>query len=164
MTFIRPDFAASKSTSASANTIYYLAKQRQRIYLTESTLDWFEEVKRRLGYLIRLEQGWDGYKGLPVRFDNAYFALQMLENICGAETPAPQIVPGVSGDLQIEWHTLKGDIELHVNAPNDVDAWILEIDGDEAGVERSLTTDFTEIAIWVTKITEPSIAVEAAAA
>lgn len=160
MTFIQ----SNVGTSASANKIYFLSQQRQRIFLTESTLTWFEEVKRRLEYLVRLEQGWDGYKGFPVSFDNAYFALQMLESICGTETPAPQIVPGVAGDLQIEWHTLKGDIELHVKAPNDVDAWISEIDNDDDGVERSLTTDFTEIAMWVENITEPSFATEAAAA
>lgn len=162
MTFTK--FNVATSTSASANKIYFLSKLRQRILITEPILTWFEEVKQRLEYLIRLEQGWDGYKGLPVSFDNAYFAMQMLESICGTETPTPQIVPGVAGDLQIEWHTLKGDIELHVKAPNDVDAWILDVDGDEAGVERSLTTDFTEIAMWVTNITEPSIAAAAAAA
>ena len=164
MTFTKFNVATSASASASANKIYFLSKSRPRILISEPILTWFEEVKQRLEYLIRLEQGWDGYKGLSVSFDNAYFAMQMLESICGTETPAPQIVPGVAGDLQIEWHTLKGDIELHVKAPNEVDAWILETDGDETGVERSLTTDFTEIATWVTKITEASIAAEAAAA
>lgn len=164
MTFIQRNVGTSTSTSASANIIHYLAKQRQRIFITDSNLTWSEEVKRRLEYLIRLEQGWDGYKGSPVSFDNACFALRMLESICGTETPAPQIVPGMEGDLQIEWHTLKGDIELHVRAPNDVDAWILEIDNNGDGVERSLTTDFTEIALWVEKITEPSFATQAAAA
>lgn len=162
MTFIK--FNPATSASASENKIYFLSKLRPRIFITENTFPWFEEVKGRLEYLIRLERGWDGYKGLPVNFDNAYFALQMLESICGTETHAPQIVPGVAGDLQIEWHTLKGDIELHVKAPNDVDAWILEADGDEAGVERSLTTDFTEIAMWVQNITEQPIATHAAAA
>lgn len=162
MTFIKLNPATS--ASASENKIYFLSKLRPRILITENTFPWFEEVKGRLEYLIRLERGWDGYKGLPVSFDNAYFALQMLESICGTETHAPQIVPGVAGDLQIEWHTLKGDIELHVKAPNDVDAWILETDGDEAGVERSLTTDFTEIAMWVQNITEQPIATHAAAA
>lgn len=162
MTFIK--FNPATSASASENKIYFLSKLRPRILITENTFPWFEEVKGRLEYLIRLERGWDGYKGLPVSFDNAYFALQMLESICGTETHAPQIVPGVAGDLQIEWHTLKGDIELHVKAPNDVDAWILETDGDEAGVERSLTTDFTEIAMWVQNITEQPIATHAAAA
>ncbi len=162
MTFIK--FNPATSASASENKIYFMSKLRPRLLITENTFPWFEEVKGRLEYLIRLERGWDGYQGLPVSFDNAYFALQMLESICGTETHAPQIVPGVAGDLQIEWHTLKGDIELHVKAPNDVDAWILETDGDQAGVERSLTTDFTEIAMWVQNITEQPIATHAAAA
>lgn len=162
MTFIK--FNPATSASASENKIYFLSKLRPRILITENTFPWFEEVKGRLEYLIRLERGWDGYKGLPVSFDNAYFALQMLESICGTETHAPQIVPGVAGDLQIEWHTLKGDIELHVKAPNDVDAWILETNGDAAGLERSLTTDFTEIAMWVQNIMEQPIATHAAAA
>lgn len=119
-------------------------------------------VTKRLEDLIRLERGWDGYAGSPVSFVNATFALSMLKSICDSQTPAPQIVPGSSGDLQVEWHTLRGDVELHVRAPNDVHAWRAKSDGAEE--ELSLANDFSAIVTWLNELVEPSIAIKAAAA
>lgn len=130
--------------------------------LTEPVSVWRRPVGRRLEELIRLPKGWDGYGGLPVDFLNAYFALSMLESICANSSEVPQIVPGVSGDLQIEWHTLKGDVELHVLSPNKVRAWYSKVDGSEEGLE--LTNNFRQVAQWVMDITEPPIALTAAAA
>lgn len=119
-------------------------------------------VTKRLEDLIRLERGWDGYAGSPVSFVNATFALSMLKSICDSQTPAPQIVPGSSGDLQVEWHTLRGDVELHVRTPNDVQAWRVTSSGVE--VELSLANDFSEVVVWLNELVEPLIAVKAAAA
>lgn len=119
-------------------------------------------VKKRLEELIGLERGWDGYAGSPVSFVNATFTLSMLKSICDSQTLAPQIVPGSSGDLQVEWHTLRGDVELHVRGPNDVHAWRAKSDGSEE--ELPLTNDFSEIVGWLKELVEPSIAIKAAAA
>lgn len=135
-----------------------------RKLLTESVEEWRESVQERLQELIRLDRGWDGYEGLPVSFVNAVFALRMLESVCRAETHSPEIVPGVSGDLQVEWHTFKGDIELHVRAPNDVHAWRSKSDDDADGEELELTNDFSVIATWVRELTEPPVALRTAAA
>jgi hypothetical protein len=133
----------------------------QRAAISEIEKKWPAAVKQRLEDLIRLPEGWDGYKGLPVSFDNAMFAYRMLESICLPETPAPQIVPGSSGDLQIEWHTNQGSIELWVRGPNNVHAW--SSTDDEDGLELDLTNDFSDVFKWVSKLTEPTIAVPAAA-
>src|SRR5262245_40168454 len=94
----------------------------QQIAITEIDGEWKASVKQRLEELIRLEEGWDGYVAFPVSFETAVFALRMLESICGPNTPAPQIVPGLTRDIQIEWHTHHGDIELWVQSPNNVHA------------------------------------------
>lgn len=80
----------------------------------------------------------------------------MLEKICGLETDAPQIVPSTEGDLQIEWHTMKGDIELHVRAPNSVHAWRAISGGHPDREELELTNDFAAIAQWMKDIVEPA--------
>ncbi|OWY28490.1 hypothetical protein CEJ42_14760 [Herbaspirillum robiniae] len=123
-------------------------------------------VSDRLEKLIRLEHGWDGYRAEPVSFDNASFALRMLEKICPSDSPTPQIVPGRNGDLQIEWHTETGDIELHVRGPNDVHAWRCIQGDDEDGFEMNLTNDFIEVSRWITNLmtTGEEIAANAAAA
>ena len=125
---------------------------------------WYDSVKEQLEELVHLPIGWDGYNAVPVSFVNANFALRMLEKTCGLESEPPQIVPGTMGDLQIEWHTMNGDIELHVRAPNDVHAWRAETAGDSEGEELELTNDFSVIAQWVKNIMEPSISAETTAA
>lgn len=132
--------------------------------LNEPHTKWLDPVLGRLQELLRLHQGWYGYNGVAVTFANAYFTIRMLEATCGPNTPVPQIVPGVAGDLQIEWHTLKGDVELHVRTPNVVHAWS-SVEGRHPEEEEiSLTNDFSLIANWVKEITESPIAASAAAA
>ena len=135
-----------------------------RTSISETDGQWRASVAKRLEQLIRLDLGWDGYQGRPLSFTNAAFAYQMLESMCGPHTPAPQIVPGADGDLQIEWHTPIGDIELDVRGPNDVHAWRSFLDQDPEGEELSLRNDFSTIATWVMELTEPVIAPIAATA
>jgi hypothetical protein len=124
--------------------------------MTESEQKWRSPAMHRLSELVTLHPGWDGYQGAPVKFENAYFAMQMLDACCRANDPTPQIVPGASGDLQIEWHLERGDIELHILAPNNVHAWYADESNGFAGEEISLTTDFTTVANWIKNLTEPT--------
>ncbi|MGA7180451.1 MAG: hypothetical protein WBX11_12795 [Thiobacillaceae bacterium] len=156
-------FSGELGDVSSTNKIVSISSSPVRILIGENSSSWSDEVTDRLQELIRLRPGWDGYQGRPVNFVNANFALQMLNNICGQETRAPQIVPGAAGDLQIEWHTLQGDIELHVKGPNVVHAWRALPGGDPEGEELNLTVDFAVIAHWVKEITEPPIAAAAVA-
>jgi hypothetical protein len=131
------------------------------MFMSDIVAGWRDAVNDRLEQLICLEEGWDGYAGIPVSFVNAKFSFHMLESICRPDTPAPQIVPGPSGDLQIEWHASAGDIELWVRGPNDVHAW-RGISETQECEELNLTTDFSAVADWVKQITEPRIAIAAA--
>lgn len=115
--------------------------------------NWYTMAFIKLNYLRNLESGWDGYRGKPVSEQNAYFALSMLTKICTDDTPAPHIIPGSGGDLQIEWHTTKGDIELNIMAPYKVNVWIDYKDHEEE-IELTLGWNFDSIAEHVKKITE----------
>lgn len=121
-----------------------------------------DAVLVKLAELRRLPYGWDGYRGVAVSHENAYFAAQLLSQICGTGTPAPSIVPGSRGDLQIEWHTPHGDLELHVVRPYEVHAGV-NFAGYDGDVELSLTRDFSQAARWVLAITEGAGAFPAAA-
>lgn len=151
------------SASAVGGAARSLPFWQSRQTITDVVGVWPPEVIARLEELVRLEQGWDGYDGRPVSLENAVFALRMLEAICRASTPSPQIVPGPGGDLQLEWHTLRGDVELLVRGPNSVRAWYCMANADDDGVEVELTNDFTTVAEWVKAVTEPAIAARAAA-
>jgi hypothetical protein len=125
---------------------------------------WYDPVKQQFEERVHLPSGWDGYNAVPASFVNANFALRMLEKTCGLESEPPQIVPGTAGDLQIEWHTMNGDIELHLRAPNDVYAWRAVAGEDSQGEELELTTDFSVVAQWAKEIMESLISAEATAA
>jgi len=147
------DDVSSLSTSSPAGLKVLQYERRVLIDYVEEL--WDAGITEKLQDHIKLKRGWDGYRAMPVSFTTAVFALRMLEKICGPGAPAPAIVPGVEGDLQLEWHTAKGDIELHVLAPNVVHAWHAKVDDDNPdGEEKELKTDFSIVVEWVKDITE----------
>lgn len=131
--------------------------------ITDPGQRWRDPVSKRLNELVGLQQGWDGYEGIPVTFENAYFAMDMLGACCRGDDPVPQIVPGTGGDLQIEWHLERGDIELHILAPHDVRAWHVDENTGFDGEEIPLTNDFTVVMQWIKNLTEPTRAIVATA-
>ena len=149
-------FSEESSTAGTEDRIREFPIDRAKYFINELYRDWWPEIIKRLTSLMHLERGWDGYRGEPVSFENAHFALKVLECICSTNDPAPQIVPGSSGDLQIEWHTRAADVELHIIAPYDVDAWIANDEIGPDGEDIHLTTDFTAIVRQIRKMTERS--------
>ena len=169
--------ANESSTTATAPVIAFPTQQLQRqrkpiiepanqqlnYSITNLSQTWLDPVIKRLNELVGLRLGWDGYKAIPVTFENAFFAIEVLKVSCGVNAPTPQIVPGVSGDLQIEWHLENGDIELHIRAPNDVQAWHADTNSSPEGEGILLTNDFTTVARWIKNLTEPPSAIRATA-
>ena len=154
----------SQSNTAFSSKVVAIPTASAQLMVFEPCHVWREAVMKRLEELVRLELGWDGYRGVPVTLENATFALRMLEAVCGPNAAAPQIVPGSSGDLQIEWHSLNGDIELHVSGPNSVHAWRQLVGRDGDGDNLELTNNFSAVAAWVKEQTEPNLAPATAAA
>ena len=148
----------------SSNNVTSMSRQPIRLVLSEPQRPWTEAVKNRLDELGRLPVGWDGYGGQPVSFSVANFALIILNGVCAAEANAPHIVPGTRGDIQLEWHTAEGDIELHITAPYRVHAWRKIARVDDDGEELNLSTDFTVVRNWLREFAEMALAAKAAAA
>lgn len=115
----------------------------------------YKQVVEELEALTKLSDGWDGYRAKPVKMDNCFYALRILEQICSDESPKPQIFPGISGDLQLEWHINDIDIELHIVRPNDVYFWTNDSqicpNGDEIHIKGS---DFTRVSGKIKELTE----------
>jgi hypothetical protein len=122
------------SSSSNIHTIHWRSNSAT---IFQPEYDWVK-ITSRLQELTTLEKGWDGYDAPPVSFENASFALKILEKICDTETLPPQIVPGSNQDLQMEWHTKNGTMELHIVSPYNVYLWTDELDD-----EISLSTDYT---------------------
>ncbi|KUO64401.1 MAG: hypothetical protein APF80_04900 [Alphaproteobacteria bacterium BRH_c36] len=154
----------SQANTAFAADVVPFPINSTRLSVYQPRHGWREKTKKRLEELTDLQQGWDGYNAEPVSIANAAFALSVLEAICAPDAAPPQLVPGNNRDLQIEWHTLRGDIELHVVAPNRVHAWRMSINDDSQEEDLELTTEFSSVAAWVKDMTEPDLAAETTAA
>lgn len=110
---------------------------------------WEKAAVQRLEELMRLRQGWDGHSAPPVGFYTAVFAFSMLKSICATDTPIPNILPGYHGDLQVEWRSQAIEIQLHVLAPNRVQAYISAPSMLDEDIEQNLQADFKSITEWV---------------
>ena len=161
---VRSDMTFWGSHSSQPSTKMLPSGQTARLMVSQPIRAWREAVMSRLNELCCLPKGWDGYKADPVSFETANFALRMLDAACSPGAPIPSIVPGPNRDLQVEWHLLEGDIELHVRSPNDVHAWRFCASTDEDGDELELTNDFTVVADWIKELSERSLASQSTAA
>ncbi len=131
-----------------------------RRVVNSSVHTWRPKILERLAVLMQLPENWNGYGAQPVSAHHAEFALSMIATACPPDANAPQIVPGENGDLQVEWHSLEYDIELHVRAPLVVSAVRHTQHGCE---EIELTNDFNIVYEWLAQM-EAAIAARAAAA
>ena len=122
------------------------------------------EASRRLDDLCRLPVGWDGYGGQPVNPQIAEFALHLLENSLPAIHSPVQFVPGAGGDLQMEWHTVSADLELHLTAPGVAAGFYRNILAGIEGDERNFAGDFSAAASWLRQMGESSGSANMAAA
>ena len=119
------------------------------LWISNIRSPWIRELEDRFHEITALPIGWDGYRGLPVAFNCAIFAADLLERLCSANVIAPSLVPGSDGTLQIEWHCNNYDIELDVLGPNNVVATRYNhLTGYEEEIE--LQNDFSPIAAWIT--------------
>lgn len=123
---------------------------------------WMRELADRFEGVVSLNIGWDGYTAVPVSFATAQFAAQIIERLCVPHVPAPNIVPGSDGSLQIEWHVGGYDIELDVIEPLKVEAYRLN---QQTSVEDEIEieSDLTEIATWISEVAVARAAMEQAA-
>lgn len=81
-------------------------------------------VRRRLQELRTLPDGWDGYRGRAVTERTAARVHAVLSACLSPTGRYPSIVPGPSGDVQVEWHWGGVDLELGISGDDQsITAW-----------------------------------------
>lgn len=141
------EVAATPALASPSSTSF----PQHRVNIGTETSSWMRDLESRFNEVVSLPIGWDGYGGVPVSFTTAQFAAQMIERLCVANVPAPSIVPGSDGSLQIEWHSGGFDIELDVQEPLKVEAYRLNQETNDAE-ELDIESDFRRIAIWISDV------------
>lgn len=150
--------------TAFSGDVIQLQTQTTPSVVVDSSVVWSQSVIDKLNLFCRLEEGWDGYNGKPVRLSTANFVIKMLERIYQPNFPEPQLVPGSNGDVQIEWHLEGLDLELHCLSPYNVIAWRETEATGEDGEEVPIRADFRTVMNWMNEYMEADIAPHAATA
>ncbi|MFZ1415884.1 MAG: hypothetical protein WAS73_15095 [Defluviicoccus sp.] len=119
-----------------------------RVRVAQPRSQWVSELTERFEDLLKLPPGWDGYAGRPVTFNCALFAANLIERLFVGGVPAPQLVPGGDGTLQIEWHRNQYDVEIDVLGPFDVLAVRRNIRTGQVE-ELELQMDFSPLSEWI---------------
>lgn len=118
--------------------------------------DWFNQLCTRLDELTSLPVGWDGYLGQPVSFQSANFVANMLERLYQDNVPAPSLVPGSDGSVQVEWHRNSYDVELDVLGVQQVIATRVHCGtGEEETID--IQSDFSDIVDWIRELSDDSL-------
>lgn len=81
------------------------------------------DLETRLSELLRLPQGWDGYRGAPTAPQVADRVRASLARCQRGDGVSPAIVPGSDGDVQLEWHAGGIDLEIAIGHSNSVQVW-----------------------------------------
>lgn len=133
------------------SSISTLSARHAKVRVNGHQSRWMKELANRFQSLTELQRGWDGYDGRPVSFACATFAANLIERLYESDVPAPNLVPGSDGTLQIEWHRNNYDVEIDVLGPFKVNAYRYN-QLTEKEDEFTLDTDFTALSEWVSAL------------
>jgi hypothetical protein len=83
-------------------------------------------ARKRFGTALNLGAGWDGPNSVPISKVAVNTAQTILEPVLASAEyqNAPFIVPCSDGSLQLEWHTVDTEIELHVDVDGSLSLWV----------------------------------------
>lgn len=141
-------FAKTYLDLSSQGIIADLSPITKRTRINAPRSPWISTLTERFEELMALPRGWDGYAGTALKFDCAIFAATLLARLYVPDVPAPHLVPGSDGSIQIEWHVNGYDVELDVLAPYEVNA-VRRVLATNEVEELELQTDFTKLTGWI---------------
>lgn len=95
----------------------------------------YGSVEARLAELLALPSGWDGYRGVATTAVVARRVHELLHASLSVDARLPSIVPGASGDVQLEWHLEGIDLEVGVSEEPAVEIRLWTPDTGDNGFE-----------------------------
>lgn len=104
---------------------------------------WLREVRQRLGRMLRMPIGWDGYNAPRISNETALFTAQVLTELWRPNLKAPDITALSSGGLAVEWVSADTEFTLEVEGPYAVTMIYEGDDGDD--VSESVGADLTAV-------------------
>lgn len=94
--------------------ISWCVRETGAVTLEEIRPAWWDKVEQQFLALRSSKRNWDGYGAPPLDHSTLDRALALLATITERETVEPSLVPSAHGGVQLEWHTLRGDLEIEL--------------------------------------------------
>ena len=112
-----------------------------------------ERAEGTLDELVSLDEGWDGYNGIPALPEVAKHARLFLKRVEKYTDLMPDIIPLSNGGLQLEWYVGKYEVEVEIE-PDCTTILLFESRGDGRSREISLdaTLDLSDVADFFREI------------
>ena len=102
---------------------------------------WFDILMQGFVDLLTLPVNWDSYGAGPIDTKIIQRALDSLDSLMRASTPAPRVVPLSSGGLQVEWHRKGIDLEIVFDKGEEPFFYYKAPSGEESEHSLALNTD-----------------------
>jgi hypothetical protein len=124
-----------------SSTVETLGVTPRRI-IPNASSEQTQSILPKLCQLTQLPVGWDGNQAKPVAYSNMLLAVHYLDAVVFEGAPVPSVVPGLFGNLQLEWHSEFVDIELHISSDTNVSFWCNDPaicpDGEDIPLDRNV--------------------------
>jgi len=115
---------------------------------------WQQAIVASICEYLALPEGWDSYKGRPIRPETGMFAIQLLNDLMKSNTPTPQVVPVSTGGIQFEWHLAGYDLEIYVAAPYECEVSYDDRTGGQSD-DFPVEIDFSPLVRLFDRLTPP---------
>jgi hypothetical protein len=88
-------------------------------------------MQDRLNELLRLPDGWDGYRANAVDLHAALGAADVALTVGATTTLPPQVFPLANGGIQLEWHAAGQSVEIEIDPGGEAHILAVASDGTE---------------------------------
>jgi len=92
---------------------------------------WLAQTEEEIQAFLRLPENWNSYGARPIAPHTLRAAMELLNDIVRSDTPRPIAIPTAGGGVQFEWHTRGIDLEIEIDAAEQVGVFYADPAADE---------------------------------
>lgn len=119
---------------------------------------------QQLTELWRSQIDWDSYGALPLQQEAAINAVRFFCQVMYDRTPAPQVVPTNTGDIQLEWHIHGIDLEVEICSGGTIHCYFADLkNGKEQEWSESFNYAAALLMPFIEELTRRAMAARMAA-
>lgn len=111
--------------------------------ITTRSAAWLEPIRAQFSELLALPANWDGRGSAAIKQDTLMFAVMFLFQTLPANAQVPGIIPLGNGGIQLIWHGRRGELEIEIVGPFQVEVFFQDENGTESAWRVS--NDFASI-------------------